>query len=87
LNLAQFTLIAALRLYRAMISPVFTFIFAPLGFGCRFQPTCSQYALDAMRAHGACKGSLMAFRRLCRCHPWGGSGYDPAPPAAQRQGN
>ncbi|HMJ66372.1 MAG TPA: membrane protein insertion efficiency factor YidD [Candidatus Binatia bacterium] len=85
MNLAQFTLIAALRLYRAALSPVLTFVFGPLGFGCRFQPTCSNYALDAVRNHGACKGTVFALRRLCRCHPWGGSGYDPVPPAERGQ--
>ena len=81
MNLAQFTLIGAVRLYRALISPVLTVVFTPLGFGCRFHPTCSQYAAEAIRAHGACKGTLLALRRLCRCHPWGGSGDDPVPAA------
>jgi putative membrane protein insertion efficiency factor len=78
-NLAQFTLIGAVRIYRAAISPVLTAVFTPLGFGCRFHPTCSQDAADAIRTHGACKGTWLAARRLCRCHPWGGSGYDPVP--------
>jgi len=78
-NLAQFTLIGTVRIYRAVISPVLTAVFMPLGFGCRFQPTCSQYAADAIRAHGACRGTVLALRRVCRCHPWGGSGPDPVP--------
>jgi putative membrane protein insertion efficiency factor len=80
-NLAQFTLIGAVRIYRGIISPVLTAVFTPLGFGCRFHPTCSQYAADAIRTHGASKGTWLAARRLCRCHPWGGSGYDPVPAA------
>ena len=46
---------------------------------CRFDPSCSAYALDALQAHGAARGSLLAARRLARCHPWGGQGYDPVP--------
>lgn len=46
---------------------------------CRYQPTCSQYALDAIEAHGAARGSWLAGRRLARCHPWGGAGFDPVP--------
>jgi len=46
---------------------------------CRFQPSCSQYAIDALSRHGAIKGGWMAFKRIMRCHPWGGHGYDPVP--------
>jgi putative membrane protein insertion efficiency factor len=46
---------------------------------CRFEPSCSTYAADALRTHGAVRGSALAVRRLCRCHPWGGHGYDPVP--------
>ena len=46
---------------------------------CRFDPSCSMYAMDALRVHGAVRGSLLALRRLGRCHPWGGWGYDPVP--------
>jgi putative membrane protein insertion efficiency factor len=46
---------------------------------CRFDPTCSTYALDALEAHGAARGSWLTVRRVSRCHPWGGSGYDPVP--------
>jgi putative membrane protein insertion efficiency factor len=79
MNIAQFTLIGAVRIYRGIVSPVLTAVFTPLGFGCRFHPTCSQYAAEAIRTHGACRGSWLAARRLCRCHPWGGSGCDPVP--------
>lgn len=47
---------------------------------CRYQPTCSAYALDALEQHGAARGSWLTIRRLCRCHPWGGHGWDPVPP-------
>ncbi|MGH9210584.1 MAG: membrane protein insertion efficiency factor YidD [Acidimicrobiales bacterium] len=46
---------------------------------CRYQPTCSAYALDALQHHGALRGSWLAMRRLGRCHPWGGHGWDPVP--------
>jgi putative membrane protein insertion efficiency factor len=67
------------RVYRAGISPLLTAVSLPFGLGCRFTPTCSQYALEAVRQHGAVKGTVLATGRLCRCHPWGGSGYDPVP--------
>ncbi|GGF08873.1 hypothetical protein GCM10011611_12920 [Aliidongia dinghuensis] len=59
-------------LYRMLISPL-------LGPNCRFEPSCSAYAMDALARHGAWHGSLLTLRRLGRCHPWGGSGYDPVP--------
>ncbi len=58
--------------YRACISPM-------LPNSCRFTPTCSAYALEALRKHGPIKGIWLTIRRLSRCHPWGGSGYDPVP--------
>ena len=58
--------------YRRSISPM-------LPAACRFTPTCSEYALEALRRHGAIKGTWLAIKRICRCHPWGGSGYDPVP--------
>ncbi|MEO1689297.1 MAG: membrane protein insertion efficiency factor YidD [Pseudomonadota bacterium] len=60
--------------YRLLISPW-------LGRNCRFAPTCSEYALEALRTHGALRGGWLAARRVTRCHPWGGSGFDPVPPA------
>ena len=65
-------LIAVIRFYQGAISPMFP----P---ACRYTPTCSQYAIEALRKHGVLKGSLLAVKRICRCHPWGGSGYDPVP--------
>ena len=60
------------RFYRLLFSPW-------VGFNCRYQPTCSAYALEALEKHGAVKGSFLTARRLSRCHPFGGDGYDPVP--------
>lgn len=57
-----------------------------LGRSCRFQPTCSEYAVDAIEAHGAIKGGFLAVRRIARCHPWGGEGHDPVPPVDAARG-
>ena len=65
-------LILLVRFYQLAISPW-------LPPRCRYQPTCSAYAIEALRKHGAIKGGLLATRRICRCHPWGGSCYDPVP--------
>ena len=65
-------LMAIVRFYRTAISPL-----TPPS--CRYDPTCSAYALEALERHGALRGSWLAFRRILRCHPWGGSGYDPVP--------
>ena len=55
-------------------------IFSPwVGFNCRYQPTCSAYALEALEKHGGIKGTILTARRIGRCHPWGGDGYDPVP--------
>ncbi len=56
--------------YRGVLSPL-------LRPRCRFLPTCSEYALDALDRYGPYKGSILALKRLCRCHPWGGHGFDP----------
>jgi putative membrane protein insertion efficiency factor len=70
------TLITSLiRAYQLLLSPL-------LGPRCRFYPSCSQYALEAVRAHGSLRGSLLALRRLSRCHPWHCGGYDPIPEQA-----
>ena len=50
-----------------------------MGGHCRFQPTCSEYALQALREHGGFRGGWLTVRRLARCHPWGGAGFDPVP--------
>ena len=79
MNLLQTILIFGLRIYRSVISPMFVAMFSPMGLGCRFTPTCSEYAMDAVRNHGAIRGTVLAARRLGRCHPWGGCGCDPVP--------
>ena len=71
-RLAALPLVALVRFYQLCISP-----FTPPA--CRFTPTCSQYALEALRRYGPLKGGWLTLRRLARCHPWGGSGYDPVP--------
>ena len=71
-------LIKLLRLYQLLVSPALHALL-PAASGCRFTPTCSQYAIEALRAHGAWRGLWLAARRLARCHPWGGHGYDPVP--------
>ncbi|MBR1667386.1 MAG: membrane protein insertion efficiency factor YidD [Bacteroidaceae bacterium] len=68
----SFLLMLPIRFYRLAISPMFP----PT---CRFTPTCSQYAIDAIQKHGPFKGFYLACRRVLRCHPWGGHGYDPVP--------
>lgn len=65
-------LIALVKIYQYLVSPM-------LGRNCRFEPNCSQYAVEALRRHGAGKGTWLAFRRLGRCHPWHPGGYDPVP--------
>ena len=72
-------LILAVRLYRWTLSPAQVFLFGALG-GCRFEPSCSAYAIEALRTHGALAGSWLAFKRILRCHPWGACGHDPVPP-------
>ncbi len=66
------TLIALIRLYRVAVSPW-------IPARCRFTPTCSEYGLEAVERHGALRGSWLIVRRLARCQPWGGSGFDPVP--------
>ncbi len=74
-HLAQQFLIALVQGYRWFLSPW-------LGSACRFTPTCSAYALEALQTHGAGRGSYLSGRRLLRCHPWCEGGHDPVPPAA-----
>ena len=71
-GMTSVALSAAVRTYKLLVSPL-------LPPACRFLPTCSEYASEAVERHGACRGGILALRRLARCHPWGGSGYDPVP--------
>jgi putative membrane protein insertion efficiency factor len=77
-NPAQHVLILCVRVYRCTLSPLLGLMFGPAN-GCRFTPTCSAYALEALQTHGAAHGSWLATKRVCRCHPWGGCGHDPVP--------
>jgi putative membrane protein insertion efficiency factor len=71
-RLLAWPLLGLVWVYRNAISPL-------IGANCRYEPTCSEYAGDALRRYGAFKGGYLAVRRIGRCHPWGGSGYDPVP--------
>jgi uncharacterized protein len=79
MNPAQHMLVLALRVYRWTLSPALAFLFGPLS-RCRFTPSCSAYAVEAIQTHGALAGSWLAAKRLGRCHPWGDCGHDPVPP-------
>ncbi len=63
------------RIYQRLLSPL-------LPATCRYEPSCSEYAAEALRAHGLRRGSALAARRILRCHPWRAGGHDPVPPAA-----
>ncbi len=68
------------RIYQAMISPY-------IPSTCRYSPTCSHYAIEALEVHGVLKGGILAIKRILSCHPWGGSGYDPVPQSIKKQNN
>ncbi|MBN8855358.1 MAG: membrane protein insertion efficiency factor YidD [Sphingobacteriales bacterium 50-39] len=73
MQILSLPLIALVKLYQWTISPL-------LGSTkCRFTPTCSQYAIEALKKHGPFKGAWLSLRRIARCHPWGGHGVDPVP--------
>jgi putative membrane protein insertion efficiency factor len=77
MNLAQRALIALVKGYRLTLSPW-------IGSACRFTPTCSAYAMQALEQHGAAAGSYMTVARIARCHPWCAGGHDPVPEAKPR---
>jgi len=79
MQVLQHILTGAIRLYRWLVSPVLTSLFSPNGL-CRFNPSCSEYAIQAIQTHGAFRGSWLAAKRLLRCNPWGSFGFDPVPP-------
>lgn len=70
-------LVALIRVYQWLISPL-------LGPVCRFEPSCSRYAVACLQTHGAARGSLLSLVRLCKCHPLHPGGWDPPPPARSR---
>lgn len=68
----KYVFLVLIRFYQWVLRPI-------LPPSCRYQPTCSRYAYEAITKHGAWRGGLLAARRILRCHPWGGAGYDPVP--------
>jgi putative membrane protein insertion efficiency factor len=76
-TLLRALLIGLVKAYQLILRPI-------LGNNCRFTPSCSDYALEAIRNHGAIRGGYLAGRRILRCHPWHGGGSDPVPPASSR---
>jgi hypothetical protein len=72
LKLLAVPFILLIKIYQLLISPLFP-------SSCRYSPTCSHYTLDALKKYGILKGSWLGIKRISRCHPWGGSGYDPVP--------
>lgn len=67
-----FPFVLLIRIYQFLLSPL-------MPASCRFNPTCSQYSLEALSKHGLYKGTLLAVKRISKCHPWGGEGHDPVP--------
>ena len=84
MNPLQWILSRLIRGYQLFLSPLKSALFGAAA-KCRFTPTCSQYALEAIRTHGAIKGTWLGFRRLLRCNPWGGWGPDPVPEKVERK--
>jgi hypothetical protein len=78
MNPVTWLFVAAIRLYQWTLAPL-------IGPACRFMPSCSEYAREAVLGHGPIVGAWLALRRLGRCHPWGGEGWDPVPPAQRRR--
>lgn len=71
-QLLSFPFIMLIKLYQVLLSPL-------LGNKCRYTPTCSHYGIEALKKYGLFKGSWLTIKRIARCHPWGGHGYDPVP--------
>lgn len=70
-------LLLLIKFYQTFISPLCPGV-------CRYRPTCSQYMAEAVKVHGAIKGTWLGCKRILKCHPWGGSGYDPVPPKQKK---
>jgi putative membrane protein insertion efficiency factor len=77
-KIAIFPFKVLIRFYQIAISP-----YTPAS--CRFSPTCSQYSIEALETHGLFRGGWLALKRISKCHPWGGSGYDPVPEKNEKQ--
>jgi hypothetical protein len=69
-------MLAAIRVYKTTVSPL-------IPMCCRYLPTCADYTAEAIQTHGALRGGWIGFKRICRCHPMGGRGYDPVPPCTR----
>jgi putative membrane protein insertion efficiency factor len=78
MNLVRQALLLLIQIYRWVGSPMKRFLLGP-GSGCRFTPSCSVYAMEAIERYSVGRGVALTTGRFCRCHPWGGSGYDPVP--------
>ena len=72
IKIITFPFVVVIKLYQVLVSPL-------LPSSCRFTPTCSQYTLEALKKYGLFKGGWLGIKRISKCHPWGGSGYDPVP--------
>jgi putative membrane protein insertion efficiency factor len=72
LKLLAFPFILIIKMYQLLLSPI-------LPANCRYQPTCSYYTVEALKKYGIFKGGWLGIKRISKCHPWGGSGYDPVP--------
>ena len=77
-KIVTFPLILLIRGYQLTISPM-------LGSNCRFMPTCSEYALESLKAYGLIKGAYLTIKRIGKCHPWGSNGYDPIPTKIEKK--
>lgn len=79
MNLPAKLAILVIGVYRFVLSPMKGFLFGPMA-RCRFTPSCSEYGIEAIHTHGVMRGLWLTAKRICRCHPFGGSGFDPVPP-------
>ena len=77
-KIVTYPLILLVRVYQLIVSPM-------LGSNCRFMPTCSEYALESLKAYGLIKGIYLTIKRIGKCHPWGSNGYDPIPTKMEKK--